>query len=234
VLQSHARSAETARRRIQQGPHDPPAFRAALLNVPPADRDQWLDAVLGLGEVPDDGPELPRGCVPYLPCPVDVLLRMVDQAAIRASDVFVDVGSALGRATMLVHLLTGARAIGLEVQPALALASRRLASRLRLSGVSCVEGDASNLTGFMTIGSVFLLYCPFGGDRLAKLLADLEPIARTRTLRICSVLTPLPACSWLTLEGRPSGDLAIHRSTLHDPTFGRRAVGRGNGAVGGE
>jgi SAM-dependent methyltransferase len=214
VLQRHASSAETARCRIQQGLHDPPAFRAALLNVPPADRDQWLDAVLGLDELPDDGPELPRGCVPYLPCPVDALLRMVDQAPIRASDVFVDVGSGLGRATTLVHLLTGAGAIGLEVQPALALASRGLASRLRLSRVSCVEGDATTLAGFITIGSVFFFFCPFGGDRLAKVLADLEPIARTRTLRVCSVLMSLPACSWLTLEGRHPGDLAIHRSTL--------------------
>ena len=42
----------------------------------------------------------------------------------QASDVFVDVGSGLGRAAALVHLMTGARAIGLEVQPALVAAAR--------------------------------------------------------------------------------------------------------------
>lgn len=206
------RSTESTRWLIQRGLLDPPTFRAALLDVPPAARDGWLDSVLGLGELPDDGPELPRGCVPYLPCAVDVLLRIVDQAPIRGSDVFVDVGSGLGRATMLVHLLTGAGAIGLEVQPALARASRGLASRLGLSRVACVEGDATRLTGFMTTGSVFLLYCPFGGDRLATVLADLESIARTRTLRICAVDLPLPPCPWLTLQGQPSGSLAIYRS----------------------
>jgi hypothetical protein len=113
-----------------------------------------------------------------------------------------------------VHLLTGAGAIGLEVQPALALASRDLASRLRLSRVSCINGDASRLTELITIGSVFLLYCPFGGDRLAKVLADLESIARTRTLRICSVDLPLPPCPWLTIQGQHSGNLAIYRSTI--------------------
>ena len=113
---------------------------------------------------------------------------------------------------MLVHLLTGAAAIGLEVQPALALASRELASRLRLSRVSCINGDATTLTGLITIGSVFFFYCPFGGDRLARVLADLESIARTRMLRICSVDLPLPPCPWLTLQARHSGDLAIYRS----------------------
>jgi hypothetical protein len=214
VVGRHLESAEATRRQIQLGHLDPPTFRAALLNVPPADRDQWLDSVLGLGDLPDDGPELPRGCVPYLPCSVDVLLRIVDEAPILASDVFVDVGSGLGRAAMLVHLLTGAGAIGLEVQPALALAARDLASRLHLSRVSCVNGDATRLTGFITIGSVFFLYCPFGGDRLASVLADLEAIARTRIIRVCAVDLPLPPCPWLTIQGQHSGNLAIYRSTI--------------------
>jgi SAM-dependent methyltransferase len=183
-----------ARRLIQEGRQDPKAFRADLLGVPPGVRDRWVDSVLGLGELPDDGPELPRGCAPYVPCSVDALLRIVDQAPVRSSDVFVDVGSGLGRAAVLVHLLTGAGAIGLEVQPALVAASRDLVSRLRISRVSCVEGDAASLTRFITIGSVFFLYCPFGGDRLAKVLAHLEPVARTRTLRLCCVDRPLPPC----------------------------------------
>src|SRR5215469_14927659 len=104
----HRDSAEHVRSRIERGQHDPSMFRAALLSIPPTERDAWLDLVFGLGELPDDGPELPRDCVPYLPCPVDALLRMVEQASVRPSDVFVDVGSGVGRAAALVHLLTGA------------------------------------------------------------------------------------------------------------------------------
>lgn len=214
--EEHRESAERVRSRIERGQQDPPAFRAALLGVPPIERDAWLDLVLGLGEIPDDGPELPRGCVPYLPCPVDALLRMVEQAPVRASDVFVDIGSGLGRAAALVHLLTGAAAIGLEIQPGLVHAARELATRLLVSRVSCVQGDAAELAGLMTIGSVFFLYCPFSGDRLTKVLANLEPIARTRTIRVCCVDLSLPPCSWLTVESPLSGDLAIYRSTSHD------------------
>jgi SAM-dependent methyltransferase len=205
-------SAEHVRALLERGQQDPSTFRAALLSVPPNERDAWLDLVFGLGELPEDGPELPRDCVPYLPCPVDALLRMVEQAPVRASDVFVDIGSGVGRSAALVHLLTGASGIGLEIQPRLVRAARDLATRLRVSRICSVEGDAAKLAGFMAIGSVFFLYCPFSGDRLAKVLADLEPIARTRAIRVCCVDLPLPPCSWLTLEPQRSGDLTIHRS----------------------
>ncbi len=197
-----------------QSLHDPDAFRAALLNVPPTERDAWLDRVLGLRDLPADGPDLPRGCVPYLPCAVDALLRMVDQARVCSLDVVVDVGSGVGRAAAFVHLLTGARVIGIEVQPGLVRAARDLTTRLVLPRVSFVEGDAATLTASIAHASVFFFYCPFSGDRLVKVLGDLEVIARTRTIRVCCLDLPLPPCSWLTRESPVAEDLAIHRSTL--------------------
>jgi SAM-dependent methyltransferase len=207
-------SADRMRSRIQNEHHDPDAFRAALLEVGPSERDAWLDLVLGLRELPDDGPDLPRGCVPYFPCSVDVLLRLVEQARVSSSDVFVDVGSGPGRVAAFVHLLTGAEVIGIEVQSDLVRAARALATRLALSRVSCIEGDAVTLAGSIASGSVFFLYCPFSGDRLVKLLGELEVITRTREIRVCCVDLPLPPCAWLTLELQLAGDLAIHRSTF--------------------
>jgi len=182
------------------------------MSVPPAARDAWLDLVLGLGELPDDGPELPSDCVPYLPCPADVLLRVVDEASIRDSDVFVDVGAGIGRAAACVQLLTGAAAIGLEIQPRLVRAARELAARLHLSRAPFVVGDAVELTGLVPIGTVFFLYCPFGGRRLASWLAALEPIARSKPIRICCVDLTLPPRPWLTCTSI-TGELAIYRST---------------------
>ena len=215
VDERHMESAERVRLLIERGRHDQSFFRMALLGVAPTDRDAWVNLVFGLGEIPDDGPELPKGCVPYLPSSVDVLLRVVEQAYVGAPDVFVEVGAGVGRAAALVHLLTGASVVGIEIQPKLVRASRDLVTRLLVSRVSCIEGDAVQLTGLVSIGSVFFLYCPFGGERLAKVVADLEPIARTKMIRVCCVDLPPLACPWLTLEPAALGDLAVYRSTWH-------------------
>jgi len=219
VEQRHRDSAARARSLIESNAHDRAWFRAALLAVPPAARDAWLDLVLDLGELPDDGPDLPRGCVPYLPCPVDALLRMTEQARVGASDVFVDVGSGVGRAAALVHLLTGAAAVGIEIQSGLAVAARGLAGRLAEARVATVHGDAVRLAGYIAIGSVFFFYCPFGGARLERVLDDLESIARTRVLRVACVDLPLPPRPWLAPQAPLAADLAVYRSTAHDPRF---------------
>jgi SAM-dependent methyltransferase len=212
----HRGSAERARRSIEDGHHDRLAFREALRRVPPSARDAWLDLVLGLGELPEDGGELPRGCVPYLPCSVDALIQVIDHVPVRTSDVFVDVGSGVGRAAALVHLLSGASVIGIEIQSQLVHSGRDLASRLSGSAISYIEGDATSLTKYITTGTVFFLYCPFSGERLVRLLAELESIAHGRTIRICSVDLPLPACRWLALEHQVATpqDIAIYRSTI--------------------
>jgi SAM-dependent methyltransferase len=212
VDERHRESADWVRGRIAHGRCDPPLFRAALTRLPPAARDAWVDRVLGLGPPPEDGPELPVGCVPYLPCSVDALLRLVEHAPVRASDLFVDVGSGVGRAATVVQLLTGAEVVGVEVQPALVAASRGLTARLGLPRISFIQGDAGQPTDVWAGASVFLLYCPFSGARLAKLLANLEPVARTRPIRVCCVDLPLPPCPWLEQTFPESPDLTFYRS----------------------
>jgi SAM-dependent methyltransferase len=210
----HRDSAERVRSLIERGQCAPSLFREELTRIPPAGRDRWVDQVFRLGAPPEDGPQLPVGCVPYLPCSVDALLRVAEHAPVHASDLFVDIGAGVGRAAGLVHLLTGAPAIGVEVQPALVAAARALAARLRLADLSFVEADASQSTDVWAAGSVFLLYCPFSGQRLARLLADLEAVARARPIRLCCVDLPLPPCPWLEPMPPASLDLTIYRSTF--------------------
>ena len=217
-------SAERVRSLIERGQCDPSLFRAELTRIVPVTRDAWVDQVFGLGAPPADGPQLPIGCVPYLPCSVDVLLRLTEHAPVRASDPFVDIGAGVGRAAALMHLLTGAPALGVEVQPALVAAARELVARLHLSSVSFIEADASQSTDAWSAGSVFLLYCPFSGDRLARLLGNLEPVARARPIRLCCVDLPLPPSPWLEQTPPPSVDLTIYQAGWQAARLGRASA----------
>lgn len=202
------------RRSLTLGTVTPEAFGNEFFGISPQDRDDWLDLVLGLEAVTDDGPDLPRGCVPYIPCPVDAIVRALDYAEVQASDVVVDVGSGLGRAALFVHLLRGSSVVGIEIQETLVQASRELASRLRRSRVSFVHGDAALAPPALSSGSVFFLYCPFSGERLRRLLDQLESLARERPISICCVDLPLPTLRWLSRVSPANQDVEVYRTPL--------------------
>ena len=63
-----------------------PSMREMLLAEPPLERDAWVNRQLGLDELADDGAELPRDGVPYLPASVDSILRFVELARPFARD----------------------------------------------------------------------------------------------------------------------------------------------------
>jgi hypothetical protein len=191
------------------------AFGAALLAVPQGERDAWVDRTLGIGDLLPDGDELPRGSAPNLPCRVDALLRALDLARVDESDVFVDVGSGMGRALLVAHLATGASAIGVEIQAHLVAASRALIAHRGDARISIVHGDAT--TAALPIGSVYFLYCPFSGAPLERLLDTLEPIARTSAIRICAVDLALPSRAWLVAIPSDAPDVVVVESTFAGP-----------------
>ena len=139
-------AANLVRARLVSNQITPAIFRAKLDDIPPRERDGWLDLLWDLDEIPDDDPALPRGCVPYLPCPVATVWRPCSERDVTCNDVFVDVGSGTGRTAFLANLLTGAECIGLEIQPALVEVARGRAAWLNLGRTRFVEGDAAELT----------------------------------------------------------------------------------------
>ena len=197
-------------------------LRAALAALPADARDPWLDRVLGVDALLEDGPDLPAGCAPYIPCPVDILLVMLEAAQVGSHDVFVDVGSGIGRVTALAHLLTGAAAIGIEVQADLVRISRAMTRALGADRVATIAGDAAEIVAHVPNGTVFFLYCPFSGPRLERVLDALGALAVTRPIRICCVHLPPLTRPWLELVASPRSELAIYRSTMATPPWQRR------------
>jgi SAM-dependent methyltransferase len=205
-------AAKLLRDRLVSDRPSPELIRSTLRSVSKEEWDAWVDLVLDVEEVLDDEPDLPRGCVPYLPCPVSTVLDALEQAKVTSSDVFVDVGAGLGRTVFLAHLLTGAGCIGIEVQPRLMKAAAARADWLSLSRTRFICGDAVDLIQYIPIGTVFFLYCPFGGERLERFLGGLESIARTRQIRVCCVdMAPLER-PWLTRLRSTSPAFDLYRS----------------------
>jgi hypothetical protein len=197
---------------LEDAPNAAAALRAALEGLPARERDGFVDRVLAVDSADADGQELPRGCVPYMPCRVDLLVQLVDWAEVRPDDVFVDVGSGVGRATALVHCLTRARTIGIEIQSHLVESARNVSSAFDETRISTLHGDASQLVRTVGFGTVFFFYCPFSGERFERIVDVLGEIAARHPIRIGCVDLPPLARPWLEPISRPSGELVVYRS----------------------
>lgn len=193
----------------------PAAFRRALLAVPPGERDAWADRLFDVRELPDDGAELPRGAVPYYPAPVDAVLETVDALRIGPDDVFVDVGAGIGRAAALVHLLTAADVVGVEIQSALVVVAQELAARLGAPRLRFLRADADDVVRLVPDVNALFLYCPFSGDRLARFVDCLEPLTWRRPIRLAALDVPLPDRRWLErapARGSANLDVVVSRA----------------------
>jgi hypothetical protein len=179
--------------------------------MPANERDGAFERLLGIDETPQQQ-ALGEGRMGYMPAGIAAIVRTVLDTPIGRSDVFVDLGSGLGKVTMAVHLLTGARACGIEVQPDLVAKSRERAHDLALD-VTFLEGDA--LAADLGDASVFFLYLPFIGDVLAGVLARLRAIAEQRPIVVCALGLDLHAFDWLVERPTQEFWLAIYDSRVH-------------------
>lgn len=221
--------ARAARAELESGALRGAALLERLLAVPSFDRDVWLDELLGLEEPPPDVPDLPRGAVPYLPCGVEEIVAAVLEVPLRAGDELVDLGSGLGRVVLLAHLLTGARASGVELQEPLVRSARARCAALGLTGVSFVHANAAELE---LEGSVFFLYAPCNGELLGLVLGRLEAVARRRPIVVCAVGLELPGVAWLAPRRTSCVALALYDSCVRGVASRAEREARAGGAGG--
>ena len=200
----------TSRAALTSGALRGAALLALLRSVPFCDRDIFVDTLLGLQEPPPDSPELPRGAVPYLPCGVEEILELVLKVPLQPDDLLVDLGSGLGRVVMLAHLLSGARACGIEIQEPLVRAARTRCRELALDAVTFMHQDAAAAA---LSGSVFFLYSPFGGATLERVLAHLWEVSRKRAIVVCAAGLELRGVPWLIPRQTASALLTLYDSS---------------------
>lgn len=160
--------------------------------------DELIAGVLGLREPAGESILAPE-MVFYQPTPARHILDMIRLCNLSENDVLIDLGSGLGHVPVLASILTGARAIGIEIDPAYVRCARECASGLGLERVTFVEQDVREAD--LSAGTVFHLYTPFTGTMLRTALECLRVEARRRTIRV-SALGPctevIAAERWLS------------------------------------
>jgi SAM-dependent methyltransferase len=184
--------------------------------------DLLISGVLHTGARPREPSVREAEMIAYQPTPARAILELIARANLSRDDVFYDLGSGLGHVVMLVALLSGARAIGIEFEPAYVSYARRCARSLRLQNIEFVQADARevNLEG----GSVFFMYSPFQGELLRKVLDRLRAEATKRPIRVCT----LGPCTFVTASVgwlRPGDDRALSENQV--AVFNSVRQGRG-------
>jgi hypothetical protein len=195
----------------------PALFQRWRQGADAAPRGEGYDAldelVAGVLRLADPGSELlplAPEMVFYQPTPARHVLDMLVRTAPGQRDVLVDLGSGLGHVPMLAALCTGARAVGVEWQPAYVACARRAARALRLDGVRFVAADAREAD--LSLGTLFFLYTPFDGAVLRTVLDALRAQAARWPIRLCT----FGPCSrivagepWLRADGPPAPNQVV-------------------------
>jgi hypothetical protein len=156
--------------------------------------DLFIGHLLPGGVMPTPTVTLDPEMVEYYKTPARVVFEMVERYRIGREDVFIDLGSGLGQVVILVNLLTGARARGVEIEPAYCEYARDSALGLGLADVEFVKADAREAA--LGDGTVFFLYTPFKGGMMRVVLDRLLQEARLRPIRII----PYGPCSQEVME----------------------------------
>jgi SAM-dependent methyltransferase len=187
--------------------------------------DELWDRRLGvrtIGWRPNVGNENdPNVRIQYLPTSYSVLRRVLRRASVGRGDVFVDLGSGMGRAVFVASDLGARRAVGVEIDEALVNRARAnlTRSRLRAREVEFVHAPAETYS--LEQATVIFMYHPFGAGTMTAVAENIAGGLKKnpRNLRVVylnpqcsSVLDALPCLERFDHWVDPyQGDLPLAR-----------------------
>ena len=135
---------------------------------------------------------------------------MVRDVPVGPDDDLVDLGSGLGRVLILAHLLSGARARGVEIQEPLVRSAMARCAELALP-ITFIQANAADAE---LDASIFFLYAPFNGQMLTHVLSRLEDVARRRPIVLCTVGLEFRGVPWLVPRKTSSVSLTVYESCV--------------------
>lgn len=142
--------------------------------------DVFINCLLNDRDLPEPTIALLPEMVFYQKTPARIIFELAERTHFAAGDVFFDIGSGLGQVAILMNLLSGAAARGVEYEPAYCNYATACAAQLNLTNVTFINGDA--LVGDYSQGTVFFIYTSFQGAMLQRMLDILQKEAVTRAI----------------------------------------------------
>lgn len=144
-------------------------FKARLLNP----YDEFWDRRLGIqtfGHAPTVGTDHdPYVQVHYQPTPYRDVWRILHRLRLKPADVYVDLGSGLGRTVFAAHHLGAGRAVGVDINGELV---RRCRHHVQHPAIEFIESPAQHYPHLDT--TVLFMFHPFGPGTLSDVLARLD------------------------------------------------------------
>ena len=144
--------------------------------------DIFINGLSPFQTMPEQTKDLEPEMVYYQKTPARIVFELVEKVHFTKEDVFFDLGSGLGQVAILVNLLAGVTAKGIEFEPTFCDYAKACAAELNLSKVSFINIDArkADYSG----GTVFFMFTPFKGEILQDVLAVLRKESLLRKIKI--------------------------------------------------
>lgn len=201
------------RGRIHDRTLDRRAFLAQLQEASLEIRDHLVEEILDIAYPPLEESPLPSEMIPYCPSGLAEILFMLENADLGPGKTFVDLGSGLGKVVLLVALLTGARAYGVELDSTLVTRARSAARSLRLDDAHFVQGDIRSAP--LPPADVYYMYIPL--TQSTGVVQRLEALAAERSIRLFSQALDLARLPWLRPGNAASYWLEMYRGPERSP-----------------
>lgn len=144
--------------------------------------DLFINGLLLTQALPSETKLREPEMVYYQQTPARIIFELAEKAQLTGDDAFFDLGSGLGHVPILVNLLSGATAKGIEFEPAYCEYARACAADLNLPRVEFINADAR--AADYAAGTVFFMYTPFRGRILHDVLTKLQGEAQSRRIRL--------------------------------------------------
>lgn len=157
--------------------------------------DIFINGLFPFVTMPEQTKDMEPEMVYYQKTPARIVFELTEKVHFIKGDVFFDLGSGLGQVAILVNLLAGVIAKGVEFEPAFCNYAKDCAAKLNLPGVKFINDDARKAD--YSEGTVFFMFTPFKGAILQEVLAVLKKEAQSRKIKI---ITYGPCTSQVALQ----------------------------------